>query len=367
MSTKSVGHALLLTAGILSIAHADDHREGKVELRLLERLEMKPPSAFVTVNDGETISHVLYAIKLKIGSRVPLYGAGGLVERYSKNAVFSGSTIEVPLGIFERSIAENERPTENRAPAQSSALTPNDNENQPVLRKTPSAEPLPPAMAPALEQSPHPSQKFPNWEVGVGFGYTAIEGEDRSNATRARLISKMAQRLSFARYFHFGPDLEVGAHYQLSRVDFDSESLSIQLRRNFDLLSAFGMSLEKKWGRTALKFTVGAEDSLFYYSRSNSDITIDTRGTTFGELRLVNQVFEYGGGGLFIEGFGKSYSSSSGSNYSSEQGYGYGFSLRVKEFESGSACGLEYGLRRQATNYLYLTQPTFDLNCAVRF
>lgn len=345
MRPSTIGCAIVLAVALLSISHADVRRSDELIVRLTSRLEVSDVSVGLKIEDGDTISHLLYAIKLKLGSRISLYGNGGLVDRYRGRKAVAGQSLSVPLSIFDVD------PTEQQTSRQSGLTV-----RAPADTKQG-----------AVEKDENLGDSFSPWEIGYGFGFTRIDGEDRSDGSRAAFISKLSQRLSIARNFRLNSDIEIGSRFRLMRVDFESDALSVQLRRSFDLLAAFAMSFEKKWDGTSLAFSFGAEESLFYFSRTGADITIDSRATAVAELRIASQIFDGNHAGLFVETFGKMYSGSDGTNYSAADGFGFGAAFRVKDFESGSSCGIEYGVRQQPTNILLIVQPSFDLECAVRF
>lgn len=361
MRLTILSRGIFLTATILPIAHADVSRNENKVAPYAERLELDSESARIKIEEGDTLSHILYAIKLKVGSRVPLYGRDGLVERFHEGQALSGLTVEIPLKIFAayRANVHSVRTPAEEAPA---IAVPVAVQSAPVVHVTPTVPVI--AAAPTGTESSRISSV---WELGLGLGFTRLDGDDQSNQSRGRLISKMSPNFRVARYFFLADDFQVGTHFETARVDFDSEATSVQVRRNFDLLSSFAMSFEKSWGLSSLAFAVGVEESLFYYSRTASDITVEARPTTTGEVRLASPVFKTDVGALFLETYGKLHSASEGTTYSVDGGYGYGFALRVKEFDSGSSCGFEYGVRQQSTTFLNLTQPHLDLSCAVRF
>ncbi len=225
--------ARVLVAGlaILPFARADVPQVGKLEERVTARLEFSTPAssegtASVQIESGDTISHVLYAIKLKIGSRIPLYGRKSLVERYAKfremnpggatncasgceTLIVAGRSITVPLEIFDVSkvAIESGDSEESRRPAQAdAALAPVAAPAVPAtLNKAAegtSALVAPPvAVAAPATVAEAPAEKFPRWALGVGLGYRSLDGEERTNHTHANLVSKITQRVSLSRFF----------------------------------------------------------------------------------------------------------------------------------------------------------------------
>ncbi len=127
------------------------------------------------------------------------------------------------------------------------------------------------------------------------------------------------------------------------------------------------MSFGKKWDRSKLVLSLAGEETLFYYSRTVSDITLDPRVLLVGQLRFGNEFYRSEYGSLWFEAFGKSYSASSGAHYSVEPGFGYGAAIRVQELGDSSQCGIEYTFRDQPTTYLKINEATLGLDCELRF
>lgn len=316
------------------------------------------------IQRGETLSQILYD-KFHLS---PVYGPGGFISQVIKinesrimnegDSIWVGETILIPLiPNVNETLAVRELASEdvNKVKLE-------------IEKRIQNAESghSPPGGPDEETTSSKPPPRLSNFEFSFGGGYTGIQGEQKSNGSKAILASGLSPIWSIGWNTQLSPTFTSKFYLKSEtiRIQNDLRGTSVQNEKLSKYTLGYGISQELS-RRLIANLNAEIAQDIFYTGLTGGGILVQQvpilRVHPQLELILVRKLpFEVStlvGVSYFDRSNYDNYSISSGT------GTDIGFQMKQKFLHSEFRCKVEYSQRNQSTSYLSLIEKNMSLIC----
>ncbi len=326
-----------------------------------------------TVSAGETLSAILEAYGIK-----HLYGRGGAVTRVAEKnwrAITSADAIrpgqKISIEKFLREVASDE-PLDRVSSLQLRDISV---ETQPISKFQDGAGSNLQNESKSTDSSSQRNREsaplfnpFSTVNVIVGSSYSAFEGLQFSNGTRAKLLSALAPSISLKWKQNWTETVFTNVSFDLRSVTLQPEKARLAINGGRVNESSFrgevGKSLTKNFG---LSFEAGIQNAIFY--RGSSSGGLELFQTPIFVLRPSSKLtfIRLDPFDVHVIGALSYFGSSTYDNSPIRSGLGFDGAIGLQQTFKNSAfgCDFKYSNKQQSTEFLELTQKEVGLLCGL--